>query len=352
MANTVFIIGAGASKEVNLPTGYELKAEICEMLNLKWNLGQQESGDYLIVQALKEFIRETGGDVRNDLQKYINDARHIRNALPQAISIDNFIDAHRQNEGIELCGKLAIARAILKAEKESLLYIDENYGEHLDFTKLENTWFLPFFQCLTESCTIDELEDRLSKVSLIIFNYDRCVEYFLIKAFITYYGLAGASAIDLVKSLDISHPYGVVSSLRWFGAKDDALVFGGEPDSAQLLSLASGIKTFTESVHPGESEIVKVRSNIELAERLVFLGFAFHELNMEILRPLKFSRLDFDDLKCFATVLDVSESDQKEITRQISSLYQTDVTVNLANVTCTKLFSEFRRGLAFKREYY
>ncbi|MCP4585501.1 hypothetical protein, partial [Pseudoalteromonas sp.] len=118
--NTVFVIGAGASKEANLPTGRELKDKISRLLDIRFDYRQQKHGDYLVVNALRELVK--GEDGRSDdINPYIHEAWHIRDALPQAISIDNFIDSQRGNEKIAICGKLAIVRSILEAEKNSIL---------------------------------------------------------------------------------------------------------------------------------------------------------------------------------------------------------------------------------------
>jgi hypothetical protein len=115
--NTVFVIGAGASKEANLPTGYELKSKISKLLDIRFSHGyQQTSGDYVITDALRRLVLNSDGR-SGDINPYLHEAWHIRDALPQAISIDNFIDAHRDNDKIALCGKLAIVRSILDAEK-------------------------------------------------------------------------------------------------------------------------------------------------------------------------------------------------------------------------------------------
>ncbi|WP_428357229.1 hypothetical protein [Methyloprofundus sp.] len=128
--NTVFVIGAGAgaSKEANLPTGRELKDKISRLLDIRFDFHQQEHGDYQIVNALRELVK--GEDGKNgDINPYIHEAWHIRDALPQAISIDNFIDSQRGNEKIAICGKLAIVRSILDAEKNSILFFEKHGRE-------------------------------------------------------------------------------------------------------------------------------------------------------------------------------------------------------------------------------
>lgn len=348
MANTVFVLGAGASKEVALPTGYELKNKIQDLLNIRFEHWSQSQGDYLIVESLRRVVQKDDGS-RGDINPYLHQAAHIREALPQAISIDNFIDAHRDNKEIELCGKLAIVRAILQSEQSSLLYFDRNQRDKLDFKALENTWFLPFFQLLTENCGIDDLEERFSQVSLIIFNYDRCLEHFLINALMNYYKVLEEQAAQLVNMIRIYHPYGAVGYLPWQN-QGNVMNFGEDPNAEQLLEIAKGIKTFTEGTAPDSSEISEIRNCIKNTERLVFLGFAFHELNMELLKPNGgVSKTDFSNVKCFATALDISNSDKSVITEQISELYLTEVQANMADVTCKDLFIEYRRSLAFRR---
>lgn len=113
---TVFIIGAGASKEVNLPTGYELKQTISKLLDIRFEHWNQISGDRLIRNAFELITQQSDGR-EGDINPYLKESWHIRDALPLAISIDNFIDSQRDNEQIALCGKLGICRAILEAEK-------------------------------------------------------------------------------------------------------------------------------------------------------------------------------------------------------------------------------------------
>ena len=124
---TVYIIGAGASKEANLPTGNELKSKISELLDIRFPIHQQESGDRLITEVLRQHVSKiTNGN--NDINPYLYVAWHIRDALPFAISIDNFIDNQRDNDKIAFLGKLAIVRAILAAESKSNLKFTNTIG--------------------------------------------------------------------------------------------------------------------------------------------------------------------------------------------------------------------------------
>lgn len=54
---TAYIIGAGTSKEVNLPTGYELKIIIPKPLDVQFDWSEQKSGDIVIVNSLRESVK-------------------------------------------------------------------------------------------------------------------------------------------------------------------------------------------------------------------------------------------------------------------------------------------------------
>jgi len=106
---TVFIIGAGGSKEAGLPIGSELKTEIAKALDIRFkDLARMVSGDNCIFEAF--FLAKVANDQDPNapLRSLQQAGWHIRDAMPQAISIDNFIDTHSENKHIELCGKLAI----------------------------------------------------------------------------------------------------------------------------------------------------------------------------------------------------------------------------------------------------
>ena len=120
---TVIVVGAGASVEAGFPTSTKLKEQIAALLDIKFGRGgtKKISGDDLITEALRRTQQKSGS---GDINPYLHAGWEIRDGLPQAVSIDSFIDARQGNKLIELCGKLAIVRAILEAEKRSRLYVD------------------------------------------------------------------------------------------------------------------------------------------------------------------------------------------------------------------------------------
>ncbi|MCG8433278.1 MAG: hypothetical protein MJA83_04530, partial [Gammaproteobacteria bacterium] len=156
-SKTLFVVGAGASKEVGLPTGKELKETIASKVDFHFDYrGHPERGDTAIWRALVLHAEQIQREHRpgepsaqQELDNCVNAGRHIANAMPQALSIDNYIDMH-QDSKIEVCGKLAIVRSILEAEARSKLHFDTGRaGSGPDFRVLENTWYNSFMQILT-----------------------------------------------------------------------------------------------------------------------------------------------------------------------------------------------------------
>ena len=337
---TVIVVGAGASQEAGLPTTPQLKRTIANYLDMNFERRGTLGGDSKIAQILHS---------RGDLNQALRACQHISVALPQAMSIDNFIDAHQGNSEIEFFGKLAIVRAILEAEKSSRMYVDpSNINNRLNFRSLEETWFNMFWQRISENCQVDGLSARLASVVFIVFNYDRCIEHFLYHSIRNYYGLPDNEAASLVNAMQVFHPYGMVGSLPWTGGASP-MEFGAEPISHELLRLVEQIKTFTEGTDPEASDIAAIRSHVAQADTLVFLGFAYHPQNLELLkRTGERSPHQGSVARCIGTAVGISDADFEAIGREVEQYSGALLSPNQErNLTCSALFDTYRRALSF-----
>lgn len=162
---------------------------------------------------------------------------------------------------------------------------------------------------------------------------------------------SASEASNILKRLEIYHPYGTVGSLPWMNQKD-AISFGATPHPQQLLALAEQIRTFTEGTDESSSEVLAIRSNITTSNRLVFLGFAFHPLNMELLQPSAAGPSAYDaNRSIFATAHGISKSDANVI----SGEFKNKIGLNSENIhirndlTCNQLFQEYKRSMSFVR---
>ena len=112
---TVFVIGAGASKEFGLPTGEELKQKITSLINIKFkHHDTRPTGDEEILEALRSQAL-TGSNGRGDVNPFLHAAWSMVSALPLSISIDNYLEAHAEDSKANIVGKLGIVRSILKS---------------------------------------------------------------------------------------------------------------------------------------------------------------------------------------------------------------------------------------------
>lgn len=355
MDNTVFVIGAGASNEVGLPTGAELKENIKKLLDIRFDgfNNRVEKGDKKIAETLKiqcEKLCTIKDEIDSKLDHFIRVCHVIKGAISLPGSIDEYIESHKDDEHISFCGKLAIVRSILEAEKSSSLYFDtsrSNFSEKLK--ALESTWYIRFFQVLTKGgCDKYEIKERLKTITLIIFNYDRCVEYFMFNALKVYYNIPDDEVTEMLNSLKIFHPYGSIGALPWYD-RSDSMVFGGDPESKTYLSLSQKIKTFTEVIDTESHDIMEMHKHMAKADKLIFLGFSFNELNMKLIMPQK---RDKSFPKCFATAYKISPFDMEIIIKNIKNLYNLDDysnfdndDVQILNKSCVDFFGVYSRGL-------
>lgn len=348
----VIVVGAGASKEARLPTGYELKGRIAKALKTRPEGVYQRMicENELIERTLWQICQKQTNRQQQNINSFHYACQTIADAMPQAASIDNFIDAHRDDNEIVICGKLAIANCILKAESESTLRVNnQNINNTINFQDLEKTWYSSFFRLIVEGCQLSDISTRLTRIAIISFNYDRCIEHYLHHSLQNYYRIQPAGATELLKNFKIYHPYGYLGPLPWTIENFGTVNFGGKPNTDQLISIADGLKTFTEGTDAEHSDIIEIRSTIRSAERVVFLGFAFAEQNLELLYGEHKPAAAISS-PVYATAYGISESDVqviKEELHDISGHPPNNIRIH-NDFTCTDLLREYSRSLKIR----
>jgi hypothetical protein len=345
----VLVVGAGASCELGLPSGAKLKDHIVGTLSnsLQHALGHREGGD-VIADAFR-ILSETDARLDGNDGPLLNAAECIIDGLPLAISIDNYLDAHRGNDDMAICGKLAIARCILRAEASSaLMRPAHEFPRGLDIAKIQESWLYPFFQILTENCSVNELPSRLRRVAVICFNYDRCIEQFMYLALQAYYKITETEAKEALDRLTIIHPYGAAGKLPWEEGGQKC-AFGNKPETRALLSIAGQIKTFTEGTDLTTSRISEVRSLLRHARSVAFLGFGFHRLNLELLYSEEPDHGESVSCDVFATTYSMSQPNCRDIVDELSRLADLNLSHETfrSDLKCRDLLEEYKRKLSF-----
>src|SRR6266404_1399878 len=92
---TVFILGAGASKEAGLPIGSELITLIADKLNMVDGFSQQPRREdhAILLQALRKKYPQ-------EISKYYEACRQIGKGVILSKSIDDFLNNHQHDEAI------------------------------------------------------------------------------------------------------------------------------------------------------------------------------------------------------------------------------------------------------------
>lgn len=335
---TVLILGAGASCEADLPAGDRLRELIVNSLQSTDVAGSFR--DARTEYAVKSKAQQLGGVNRwpEFLPSYRNAARIIIEGLPLAPSIDHFLDTHAGNKEVELLGKLAIASTILEAERSSRLAPQRTTGVALDPNAIQGTWYTAFMRMVTQAVHRDKINEVFRNLTMISFNYDRCIEHFLFIALQAYFAIDQKAATKALSGLKVIHPYGLVGTLPWQRG-DMSVPFGGSNDD-NLLDVAESIQTFTETVESGTASEICVA--IAEAESIAFLGFGYHRQNMKLLRP----RYSTHARRVFATMGGISAWDKATALDLIRTVFR-DAQPEIYDHarTCSALFDEYRLKL-------
>ncbi|WP_288379850.1 hypothetical protein [uncultured Massilia sp.] len=338
----VFVLGAGSSVDFGFPMGSELTGLISSALDFR----QQ---DYGHIYGGNDTMRAALSSGVKDCPNWYSASKLISSAMPLAPSIDNFVNVHRHDVGIAYCAKVAIAQCILDAERRSNVFVNpSNAYNTINFARNIKAWHTLFFRIVTMYSTIDDLQDRLREIAVVTFNYDRSFEHFLFYAVKTYYKVSNEVAAKVVNQLEVYHPYGKVGKLP-FLESGETIPYGEAVPGRRLLDISQQIRTFTEGSDPSSSDIIKIRSTVLNARALVFLGFAYHPLNMDLLFGTEQqSKLINYERKVFGTAFGSSKSDTQMISWDIGIRYGCDRdAIELRNdLKCDELFNEYSRTLS------
>lgn len=360
--DTTFVIGAGASCELGLPSGEQLKSDIIKLF-LSTDQNAYGLNSEAMINAIKAYLQSFTEDYLFQGPRFQEEriaiklaASRIFRGLPLALSIDNFLHTHQDDEKVVMLGKTAIAMTILEAESQSAFFhkssairLQDAYS-HARRTpptptirneRITKSWYLPFSQLLMSGINKKNAADAFSNLRFIIFNYDRCFEQFLWSALQDYYDLSGDAAADILHTVSFIHPYGSLGPLPW--QIDDpmkSVPLGGR-DSIDYWRVGAGLRTFTESVTSDIEPAIK--SAIQEASTIIFLGFGYLDQNVQLLKPYQNCRAT----KLITSAYGVPPPDQQIITHIMKSLSNELVSTCLIDTgTCSDVFSNFRLHLS------
>jgi hypothetical protein len=310
--HTVIVLGAGASKAAGFSTGEELVEGIArkfqdeDFLNtlkrILWNNFEIIAKQYstLMPGRLLDYIGKNPiAFIRNPVPQ-LNDWLKL---LSSADTIDDFIYYRPEYSIFAKLGILAVL-----SEKE-----DDSYWDPDSKGKIRKNWYNKFWGIINYECkTASDLVKRLSKLTVITFNYDRSLDYFLYCQIYSRYH-KDIQKLNVENKFKIYHVYGSTGDLldnyslisrpyspidfsaipnqqspfymnRWTDLHKLSREFGEFVKfDRYILNLSLGIKTYNEELTTETG--TKYIDIIQSASHLYFFGFAFHPQNMDVLFP-------------------------------------------------------------------
>lgn len=269
--NTTFVLGAGVSFEFGMPLGGTLKGRIASVLP-----DNNGNGD----DTVRAFtFHNTNVQIAGEA------CMTMRRALNATASIDNLVEHFRDDPEVVRIAKLGIAAAIFNAEAKCQLSKAAE-AKSLSATDFDDTSLGQIFRLIVGRVAKADLKAAFERVAFVNFNYDRCLEQFLIHALRTHSGLSENEAAKIVASVRIYRPYGGLGPLPYMTSAD-GVPFGQSLSGINLSKLAEAIQTFSEERRSEE------HSNIDElvggADRLILLGCHPHPQNLALLKPDTFS---------------------------------------------------------------
>jgi hypothetical protein len=368
---TTFVIGAGASAEFGMPVGWEL-AKLIKASALITNFNaMQANKDRFFVDTLKRICRDNAEQIA-----CLNAAKIIHQGIHTAVSIDAFIDRFSGNEKIAQVGKMLIALEIAKAEAECSM--SEKYWSLFEkypniarqnksqkqLTNPDDTWIGSFFRILCDG--ISDPNELGKNISIICFNYDRCIEHYLKTQIAAAYNITATQAHRIVKdNFNIIHPYGTLGDLpiREFDTTEGVLAFGAELDGMfDLEKVSRSIRTYTEQQHEKQT-LARMHQAVANCQILTFLGFGFNNQNLDLLRV---AHLDGNDRlgrrQIYSSGLGIARQVETTLKRRILHLiwengHRTNGHDTRTHIefdqSCTELFKTHNMNFSsFTRSYF
>lgn len=267
--NTVFVLGAGASKHYGYPTGEELRNEIIMKFKV-WYLNH-------IMHA-------------NPLTPWLESVLIINDKIPENVKtfiqdfddsgdqIDIFITRNSHNKEYNRLGKLAIILSIIESEWKS------------KFPNDNKDWYRELLNQLTDGRTEPDdfrISQNTNKVSFITFNYDRSLEHYLHYTLQRKFKYANPSDIsEEINSIPIIHVYGMVASLEWQDNSTNIHQLSYNINKNMPLGIDADEMSkniFVMHNNRDNPNVEESKNLLRQANSIYFLGFGYLKENMEIL---------------------------------------------------------------------
>jgi hypothetical protein len=202
--------------------------------------------------------------------------------------VDAFLE-HRPDL-VEI-GKAAIAAALIPYEHHNHLFFDLTRA---------GRWYGHLF----EQMACEEKRWCRNALTVITYNYDRSLEYFLAKALSRSFDRSETTARNIVESIPILHLHGQLGAI---GVELGCRPYDVDCSPERIEIAAAGIRIVSEA-SPDTEEFHLARAALKNAERIYILGFGYNQVNLERLQRGSFPQGKFFVGTCYGML----EGEQQE----------------------------------------
>ena len=270
MKKIVIILGAGASFDYGFPTGIELTEKI---------------GDRFLNQ-----------EIINDLDSYPNLAAResLKNGIKlinqhffksRSLSIDSWL-AKPENIDCVTAAKLLISYYISISEERqfsSTGFFSKIYSSN------SNDWYRELFNQLVSE-NFENFPKTDKNLSIVSFNYDMSLEYFLLNTvYSTYIGHSYEECWAKIQKIDIYHVHGQIGLLPINNASESDQ-FGKTREIKDpshrihaLIKRSENLNIIPELRNQKSDTIISIQSKLSKADVIYFVGFSYDPINLELL---------------------------------------------------------------------
>jgi hypothetical protein len=276
-----------------------------------------------------------------------------RSAIDRVAVWRDVLDLEGKNEKVTLVAKLAIVRAIVEAELGSYLWVEEGTRKFRLEEAVDKSWYPDFLYLLAEGLVVNSTLDTIfDNLRIINFNYDRCIDQYLFHGLQRMFYARNAAYFSelLAKKLYVIHPYGSLGPMPWKNPANGVRFGGNHEYPEDMEKMAGRILTYNEQIQD-EAIVWGIDGMIDWAEQFIFLGFHFHQQNMDLLTGKREApSRPSEQVGAYATHVGRSTAEKDIIATQVSQMLHGRFMGSQSlkeDIDCNKLFRDY--GTTFAR---
>ena len=231
LKRTTLILGAGASQPYGFPLGADLKAKVLSMA---------------MTQTVVKVLVERAGFPEKLIQEFIEIFRANTSG-----TIDEFLE--RKSKYRDL-GAHLIAHSMCSDEQSARHF--QQYG-----------WYSELYRQLN----LDSAEPDVCELSIVTFNYERSLEWYLNEVIrVECRDVHETVAHEKRNRIKVIHPHGSLGKYPEVPYPLESRDVNG------LLEAAKRIRIVSDKLD-ASPEFQEAKATVAAADRIIFLGFGFHE---------------------------------------------------------------------------